>query len=1023
MRRRSSPASCIIVLALAFVSCALGQPYGLGSRPAFSAFHNGTLPTNAPTFSGNWSTVTAFPTVTFLNALGICELPGQAANARRMVVWEREGRVYSFPKNAAAVNADKLLMLDITAKCQGWDDSGLLGLAFHPNFGSSASNNRFVFLYYTYVSPGTVSGSATARPPTFKANRDRLARFTVNLDGTIDPASETIFIDQVSASIWHNGGGMFFHPDNGFLYLTNGDDAQSTVNAQRIDRGLYSGVLRIDVDQRGGTISKPINRQPQPSGSVAQNYYIPLDNPFVGQVNALEEFFCIGLRSPHRMTIDPVTKRIFIGDVGLASWEELDVIEPTESALNFQWDDIEGLNGDLTQPYIGTNKRPILHYPHTEGSAIIGGYVYRGAEFAADLGGKYVFGDNGSGLIWYLDESTSPPTKVPLATLPTGSGPSAGSNYIGLSSFGVDADGELYLCQMSSLGGRIYKLQRSGSPPAALPTTLSATGLLNAASFSNSNPIAAASGFTGYDVANPLWSDRAHKERWFGIPDGQKMGYAATGDWSFPQGSVFVKHFELPIDDNNPNARKRLETRILVRDDTGYVYGMTYKWRPDNSDADLVTSGFTEEVPVTGNVDLGTLTSTDIGGAAAGATEAFNGGHAVTGGGADIFGTSDQFRFLHTQKTGDFDIATRLESLDRADLYTKAGLMARESLAANARNVLALVFPTNEARNNNTGGYEFQSRDNTGGGSAALYPAAPQPAVRYPNAWLRLKRAGDTFTAYWSRDGVNWNLYATKFLDLPDTVYFGMAITAHNAAATATARFHFNVNRTQPWYFPGRQDCLACHTNVSGGVLGINTPISNRNYAFAATGVTDNQLRAWNHVGYLNHGLGDEAAFEAAIPGLHKMAAMNDTTASAEVRMRSYLDSNCAHCHRPGGVHAFWDAQFETPLAQAGIINGIVQQTLGVSGAKVLVPDAVDRSIMHKRMATATEHYKMPPLAKNIVDQSAIALLEQWIEEAVQPPAEALPTPWVHADIGNVGFAGDATYATTAETFILSASG
>lgn len=1016
LRRRLLPAVGAATLALP--ASLLAQGYGIPSRPSFAAFHGGALPLNAPTFSGSWSAVPVFPNVTFINALGICELPGQAANDRRMVVWEREGRVYSVPKNPAAVNADKLLMLDITAQCQGWDDSGLLALAFHPNFGSGPTNNRHVFIYYTYVTPGTVTGSATARPSTFKPCRDRLARFTVNLDGTIDASSETIFIDQVSASIWHNGGGMFFHPDNGFLYLTNGDDAQSTVNTQRIDRGLYSGVLRIDVDQRGGAISKPISRTPLPTGSVTQNYYIPLDNPFVGQPNALEEFFCIGLRSPHRMTIDPATKRIFIGDVGLASWEEISVIEPNESALNFQWDRVEGKNGDLTPPYIGTNKSPIIHYSHSEGSAVIGGYVYRGSEFASDLGGKYIFGDNGSGVVWYLDESVTPPVKVPLCQLPNGGGPSSGSNYIGLSSFGVDEDNELYLCQMSSLGGRIYKLQRSGSPPVALPPTLSATGLFQAGTYGNNGPLQPVTGLVEFKTVNPLWSDNAYKYRWFGIPDGTQIAFSPTGEWAFPQGSVFLKHFDLPTDDNNPATARRLETRVLVRDDQGFVYGMTYKWRPDNSDADLITAGVTEDVPIIGNVDLGTLTSTDIGGAATGATLPFNGGWEVTGGGADIFGTSDQFRFVHTQKTGDFDIATRLESLDRADLYTKAGLMVRESLAANARNVMALVFPSNEARNNNNGGYEFQYRNSTAGGSAAIYPVAPQPQVRYPNAWLRLKRAGDVFTAYHSRDGKNWTVYATHTLALPSTVYFGMAVTGHSGAAQASARFHFNINRTQPWYYPGRQDCLACHTQPSGGVLGINPPQANSDYHYLASGITDNQLRALNHAGYFNPALN-----EADIPTYEKLAALSDSSASIEHRVRSYIDSNCAHCHRPGGVHAFWDGRIETPLAQAGIVNGIVQDALGIGGARAIVPQSVDQSIIYKRLATATEHYKMPPLAKALVDQDAIAAMEEWIGQVAQPPAEPLPSPWLHADIGNISLPGDATYATAADTFIMSGSG
>jgi len=1009
---RRRPSWLWSLLAVLLLNAGAGAQYGLPSRPPFAAYQNGVLPTSAPTFSGSWSAVPAFPNVTLINALGVTELPGQPANTRRMVAWEREGRIYSFPKSATAVNADKLLLLDISTKCQGWDDSGLMAVAFHPNFGTGPANNRFVFLYYTWVAPGTVTGSAAVRPSTFKPCRDRLARFTVRPDGTIDPASETIFIDQVSQSVWHNGGGMFFHPDNGFLYLTNGDDAQASVNTQRIDRGLYSGVLRIDVDQRGGAISHPIPRQPLPSGSVAQNYFIPNDNPFVGRPGVLEEFFAIGLRSPHRMTCDPVTRRIFIGDVGLASWEEVSVIGANESGLNFQWDRIEGINGDLNPPFLGTNKRPVIHYSHSEGSAVIGGYVYRGAEFASDLGGKYLFGDNGTGTVWYLDEGTTPPTKVALCQLPSGAGPSSGSNYVGLSSFGVDLDNELYLCQMSSLGGRIFKLSRTGSPPVALPLTLSATAL-----FSDLATLTPATGFVNYGVTNPLWSDGAHKERWFAIPTGQTIGFAPTGEWTYPEGSVWLKHFDLPTDDNNPAVLKRLETRVLVRNNEGRVYGMTYRWRPDYSDADLVTSAQTEDVPIVGSTSLGTLTSTDIGGSQAGTTQPFNGGHAVTGGGSDIFGTSDSFRFVHSQKTGDFDISTRIESVGRTDLYTKAGLMVRESLAANARNVMALVFPTNEARNNNTGGYEFQSRDTTGGPSAAIYPASPQPAVRYPNGWLRLKRQGQVFTAYSSRNGFDWTLYATKTLALPNTVFFGMAVTSHNTATRTTARFHFSIDRLQTWYYPSREDCLSCHTPPSGGVLGMSTASSNGNHVYPGN-IADNQLRAWNHAGYFNPPLN-----EASIPGYLKHSAMDDTAATAEQRMRSYIDMNCAHCHRPGGVHAFWDGRIETSLGSAGIVNGIVQDLLGESGAKVLAPQSVERSTMYKRMATATEHYKMPPLAKNLVDQKAIALLEQWIGEATQPPADPLPTPWLRTDVGNVGFPGDATYAATTGTFIMSASG
>jgi glucose/arabinose dehydrogenase/regulation of enolase protein 1 (concanavalin A-like superfamily) len=973
---------------------AFAQPFGLSDRPRFSAFLGNRLPPEAPTLSGSWSAVVAFQNMTFLNPMGLLPVPGTS----NLVVYEREGRIYQFPNDPQTTN--KTLVLDISRQCQGWDDSGLMGIAYHPGFVT----NRYLFVYYTYVAPGTVRGGPTGRPPTATPNRDRLERYTLDANGIVIPGSDLIFIDQVAATVWHNGGGMFFHPDNGFLYLTNGDDADGA-NTQRINVSLHSGVLRIDVDQRGGAISHPIPRQPQPAGSRTANYYIPNDNPFVGQPGVLEEFFAIGLRSPHRMTIDPPTGRIFIGDVGGGSKEEVDVIEPRDpGGLNFQWDRIEGLGGDLRPPFIGVNRRPLLDYPRSDGAAVIGGYVYRGRDFASDLGGRYVFGDNIANVIWVLDESTTPPTKRLLCPMPRGSGPNAGNDYVGLSGFGYDHNNELYMCQLSSVAGRIYKLRRGGPPPVRLPALLSETG-----AFTNLSSLGAAEGLVRYSLNNPFWSDSALKTRWMGIPAGTSIGFSTNGDWAFPAGSVWVKHFDLPVNDTNPAIQRRLETRLLVRDTNGYVYGATYKWRQDHSDADLIESPLTEDIEIDGVQALGDLTSQDIGGPAAGnTTRPGDGSWQITAGGVDIWGTSDQFRFAHRQWTGDFDIAVRVASVTQPDLYTKAGLMVRDSLAANARHIMALVFPSNAARNNNTGGYEFQSRDTIGGSASAIYPPQPQPRVAYPNTWLRLRRSGDSFTAYSSSDGLNWRLYATKVLDLPDTLFLGLALTAHTSSGTATARFFPRERRIQPWYFPGRQDCLTCHNRTAGGVLGVSTRQSNCEHPFAESGVRDNQIRAWNHVGYFGPSLA-----EAIITNLPSLTVVTNATASLDHRVRSYLDANCAYCHRPGGVRANWDGRASTPLADAGIIGARANESLGVSGTRIVMPRNLDLSALYRRMATATETYKMPPLAKAIVDQPAVDTLAEWILQLAPLPPEGdrVPAPWISQDVGPVALTGDAVYS------------
>ncbi len=82
-----------------------------------------------------------------------------------------------------------------------------------------------------------------------------------------------------------------------------------------------------------------------------------------------------------------------------------------------------------------------------------------------------------------------------------------------------------------------------------------------------------------YTVNSPLWSDGAVKTRWMALPANSKINFSATGEWKFPDGTVFVKNFSLPVDDTNPKILRRLETRLLVRDADGNVYGASYKWR------------------------------------------------------------------------------------------------------------------------------------------------------------------------------------------------------------------------------------------------------------------------------------------------------------------------------------------------------------------------------------------------------------------------------------------------------------
>jgi len=148
-----------------------------------------------------------------------------------------------------------------------------------------------------------------------------------------------------------------------------------------------------------------------------------------------------------------------------------------------------------------------------------------------------------------------------------------------------------------------YNMPQSfdGSSFGSVPILLSQTGV-----FTNTPGMQPFSGLISYVPNTPLWSDGAVKTRYLSIPHAsgpptpdQQISFAPTGSWTFPSGTVFVKTFELQTNESDPNSLHRLETRLLVRDINGKVYGVTYKWRPDNSDADLLTASLNENIPIT----------------------------------------------------------------------------------------------------------------------------------------------------------------------------------------------------------------------------------------------------------------------------------------------------------------------------------------------------------------------------------------------------------------------------------------
>ena len=327
----------------------------------------------------------------------------------------------------------------------------------------------------------------------------------------------------------------------------------------------------------------------------------------------------------------------------------------------------------------------------------------------------------------------------------------------------------------------------------AMPSLLSQTG-----AFKDTRTLTPADGLIPYDVRISFWSDGAQKLRWVSVPN-EKIGFAPTGEWTFPNGVVFVKTFELPVDESNTAVKRRLETRLLVRDSAGGVYGVVYKWRADNSDADLLSSSLTERIPI----------------------------------------------------------------------------------------------------------------------------------------------------------------------------------------RTASGK-----TRYQTWYYPSREDCLKCHNEQAGGVLGLKTRQMNRDITYPS-GVTDNQLRTWNHLGLFSTRLD-----EAKIPSYPTLAAVNDTTRSLEDRARSYLDANCSQCHRPGVTAANFDARYDTLPAKQAIVDGPVLIDERIDHSRVIAPHDIWRSILFMRVETEGGT-QMPPLARMTIDTKGVALLKQWIQsmpgKAVVPPPRVSP--------------------------------
>ena len=462
----------------------------------------------------------------------------QPNNSSRWFVIDQNGVVALFAGASGQDFSEIGVMMDISDRVtrmhdgrDNWNEMGLLSIAAHPDF----RNNGYVYLYYTARGPN-------ASVPLYA----RLSRFTSFDNGrTLDPDSETIVFQLDRDRQFHWGGQMMFNPNDGMFSISIGDGGVRSRSQNRFN--LNGSFLRMDM--RNGQLP----------------YRIPSDNPYANGGGA-PEVYAKGLRNPWRWSIDAETNRIFLGDVGKAMWEEINIIESGE---NYGWPLREGArcyDPMVCNPAGLTD--PIVEYPHddTGGVAVIGGYVYRGTEMP-DFVGQYIYSDS-LGRVWSID-TANVNNAEPRIVLEVG--PQTFS-------FAQGADNELYILRR---GGEIERLvQESGGNGASsgnnpLPSRLSDTGC-----FASLFPLQAISTSEPYEVNARLWSDGAIKQRWMNVPNGERITVTDTDDWDFPIGTVLVKNFSL--------QNQLLETRLFMRHDDGGWAGYSYEWNNQETEATLV---------------------------------------------------------------------------------------------------------------------------------------------------------------------------------------------------------------------------------------------------------------------------------------------------------------------------------------------------------------------------------------------------------------------------------------------------
>ena len=372
----------------------------------------------------------AFPNLTFDRMVHLAD---SGDGTGRLWVVLQAGTIEAFDNDRNASTSAVFLDIRNQVSDEGFEE-GLLGLAFDPGYAS----NGYFYVYYSAANP----------------RRSVVSRYSVGADpDQADVSSELVIIEVDQPFPNHNGGTLAFGPD-GYLYVSLGDggDGGDPLGHGQDRTTLLGSILRIDVS--ASTLQEP--------------YRVPPDNPFVGATDGTrEEIWAYGLRNPWKLSFDSVTGDLWVGDVGQASYEEVDLVT---GGGNYGWNVMEGFScyppGNQSCDQTGL-EQPVFDYTHGEGCSVTGDYVYRGDRIGG-LVGAYVYGDYCSGRVWGLRYEGSSVTEQALLA----------DTGLLIPSFGTDGQGNLYIL---SFDGKIYRFVAPAQMAAPLPE-LSVWGLIAFAS-------------------------------------------------------------------------------------------------------------------------------------------------------------------------------------------------------------------------------------------------------------------------------------------------------------------------------------------------------------------------------------------------------------------------------------------------------------------------------------------------------------------------------------------------------------